>query len=209
MLQNLWKLWDEPVPESIASAWKSWRDDLPLITAHPIPHYHLVRGKEVRSLQLHGFSDASKSAYAGVVYLRAICTDTTISISLLLAKTKVTPISGSRTPRKELNRAQLSKLLITASNALSFPLADVYVWSDSIIVLCWLSTSPAKLKTYVCNRVMDTVSRIPSSHWRHVPADCNPADIASRGAPPQYLINFELWWKGPTWPLQPPSMWPA
>ena len=74
MLQNLWKLklaWDEPVPESIARAWKDWRDDLPLITAHPIPCYHLVRGKEVRSLQLHGFSDAPNYAYAGVVYLRA------------------------------------------------------------------------------------------------------------------------------------------
>ena len=213
MLQILWKLklaWDEPVPESIARAWKDWRDDLPLVTAHPIPRYHLVRGKEVRSLQLHGFSDASNCAYAGVVYLRASYTDTTISTSLLFAKTKVAPISGSTTPRKELNGAQLlSKLLITASNALSIPLADVYAWSDSTIVLCWLSTSPAKLKTYVCNRVMDTVSRIPSSHWRHVPTDCNPADIASRGAPPQHLINFELWWKGPTWLLQPPSLWPA
>ena len=130
ILQNLWKLklaWDEPVPESIARAWKDWRDDLPLITAHPIPRYHLVRRKEVRSLQLHGFSDASNCAYAGVVYLHASYTDTTISASLLFAKTKVAPISGSTTPRKELNGAQLlSKLLITASNALSIPLADVY-----------------------------------------------------------------------------------
>ena len=213
MLQDLWKLklaWDEPVPESIARAWKDWRDDLPLITAHPIPRYHLVRGKEVRSLQLHGFSDASDSAYAGVVYLRATYTDTTISTALPLAKTKVTPICGSTTPWKEFNGAQLlSKLLITAANVLSIPLADVYAWSDSTIVLCWLSTSPAKLKTYVCNRVMDTVSRIPSSHWKHVPTDCNPADVASRGAPPRYLINFELSWKGPTWLLQPPSVWPA
>ena len=85
MLQNLWKLklaLDEPVPESVARAWKDWRDDLPLITAHPIPRYHSVRGKEVRSLQLHGFSDASNCAYAGVVYLRASYTDTTISTSL-------------------------------------------------------------------------------------------------------------------------------
>ena len=110
MLQNLWKLklaWDEPVLESITRAWKDLRDDLPLITAHPIPHYHLVRGKEVRSLQLHGFSDASNCAYAGIVYLRASYTDTTILTSLLFAKTKVAPISGSTTPRKELNGAQL------------------------------------------------------------------------------------------------------
>ena len=91
---------------------------------------------------------------------------------------------------------------------LSIPLTDVYVWSDSTIVLCWLSTSPSKLKSYVCNRVMDTVSHIPSTHWRYVPIDCNPADIASRGSLPCNLISFELWWKRPAWLLQPPSAWP-
>ena len=117
MLQDLWKLklaWDEPVPEKIVKVWKDWRKDLPLVTSHPIPRYHFIRGKEVRSLQLHGFSDASDSAYAGVVYLHATYTDTTICTSLLLAKTKVAPICGCTTPRrKELNVAQLlSKLLI-------------------------------------------------------------------------------------------------
>ncbi len=58
------------------------------------------------------------------------------------------------------------------------------------------------------NRVVDTISRIPAAHWRYVPTDCNPADIASRGAMPSQLISFELWWNGPTWLLQPPSAWP-
>ena len=147
--------------------------------------------KKVRSLQLHGFSDASDSAYAGVVYLRAFYSDTTVSTFLLLAKTKVTPICGSTTPRKELNGAQLlSKILITVANVLSIPLTDVYAWSDYTIVLCWLSTLPSKLKSYVCNRVMDTVSRIPSTHWRYVPTVCNPADIASRGSLPCNFISF-------------------
>ena len=205
-LRNLKLAWDDQVPDSIAQAWKVWRRELPVITSHPIPRYHLIRGKEVRSLQLHGFSDASDSAYAGVVYLRAFYSDTTVSTSLLLAKTKVTPICGSTTPRTELNGAQpLSKILIIVANVLSNPLTDVYAWSDSTIVLCWLSTSPSKLKSYVCNRVMDTVSRIPSTHWRYVPTDYNPADIASRGSLPCNLISFELWWKGPAWLLQPPS----
>ena len=125
--------------------------------------------------------------------MRAFYSDTTVSTSLLLAKTKVTPICGSTTPRKELNGAQLlSKILITVANVLSIPLTDVYAWSDSAIVLCWLSTSPSKLKSYVCNRVMDTVSRIPSTHWRYVPTDCNPADIASRGSLPCNLYHLSF-----------------
>ena len=99
--------------------------------------------------------------------------------------------------------------LITVANVLSIPLTDVYVWSDSTIVLCWLSTSPSKLKSYVYNRVMDTVSRIPSTHWRYVPTVCNPADVASRGSLPRNFISFELWWKGPAWLLQPPFAWPS
>ncbi len=131
-------------------------------------------------------------------------------MSLLLAKTKVAPLNGSTIPRKELNGAQLlSRVLASAANTLSISLEDVYAWCDSTIVLCWLSTPASKLKTYVSNRVVDTICRIPASHWRYVPTDYNPADIASRGAMPSKLISFELWWNGPTWLLQPPSAWPA
>ena len=82
--------------------------------------------------------------------MHATYTDTMISTSLLLAKTKVAPICGCTIPRKELNGAQLlSRLLIAAANAFSIPLADIYAWSDFTIVLSWLSTSTAKLKTYL------------------------------------------------------------
>ncbi len=133
----------------------------------------------------------------------------TVSMSLLLAKTKVAPLNGCTIPRKENGAQLLSKLLISVANILSISLADVFAWCDSTIVLCWLSSPTSKLKTYVCNQVTDTVSRIPASHWRYVPTDCNPADVASRGTTPSQLIPFKLWWNGPTWLLQPPSAWPA
>ena len=56
---------------------------------------------------------------------------------------------------------------------------------------------------------MDTVSRIPPTHWRYVQTDCNPADVASRESLPCNPISFELWRKGPAWLLQPPSAWPS
>ncbi len=67
-----------------------------------------------------------------------------------------------------------------------------------------------KLKTYVSNRVVDTISHnIPATHWKYIPTDCNLADIASGGAMPSQLISFELWWNGLTWLLQPLSAWPV
>ena len=123
-----------------------------------------------------------------------------------MAKTKVAPISGSTTSRLELCGAQLlSKIMCTVANALSISTSDLYAWSDSTVVLCWLSTTPVKLKSYICNRVIDIIKWIPAMQWRHVPTTENPADVASRGVSPGALIGHSLWWKGPQWLQQLPS----
>jgi len=46
----------------------------------------------VTSIQLHGFSDASEEAYAGVVYLRLESSDGRVHTTLVVSKTKVAPI---------------------------------------------------------------------------------------------------------------------
>ena len=58
-------------------------------------------------MQLHGFSDASKSAYAGVVYLRMVDTEGRVHVSLVMSKTKVAPIKRLMIPRLELCGAHL------------------------------------------------------------------------------------------------------
>ena len=127
----------------------------------------------------------------GVVYLRTMYQDTSTSVSLVCSKTKVAPLSPpGTTPRLELCGAQvLSKLLVTVMKAIDIPLQDTYAWSDSTIVLCWLNMPPERLSTYVGNRVGDTLARIPSSHWRHVPTSSNPADLASRRVSPRELVE--------------------
>ena len=119
LLQKLWKLgmtWNEPVPESLAAVWRSWMDELHYITDHPIARCYYSPDKTRLHNQLHCFSDASNVAYGGVVYVRMLYKDTTVSVSMVLAKTKVAPISpAGTTPRLELCGAQIpSKLLQTA-----------------------------------------------------------------------------------------------
>ena len=214
LLQKLWKLgndWDDPAPEDIATAWRSWQDELTYITNHPIPRYYFEAGKQRVQTQLHGFSDASILAYGGVVYLRTLYHDTSTSVSIVCSKTKVAPLSPPGTiPRLELCGAQiLSKLLVAVMDSLNIPLQDTYAWCDSTIVLCWLHMPPDRLSTYVSNRVGDTLSRIPSSHWRYVPTSSNPADLASRGMSPKELVVSTLWWQGPEWLSQEPGTWPS
>ena len=79
---------------------------------------------EIVSTELHGFSDASESAYAGVVYLRMLDSKGRVHTSLVASKTKVAP-----------------KLLHHVRSTLYIPVDDVYSWTDSTIVLNWLDGS--------------------------------------------------------------------
>ena len=66
-------------------------------------------------------------------------------------------------------------------------------------MLAWLDGAPKRYKTYVGNRIATVTSLIPSSAWKHVPTQENPADCASRGLTPRELKEHDLWWNGPPW----------
>ena len=91
---------------------------------------------------------------------------------------------------------------------LKIPVTHLFAWSDSVIVLGWLNNSTSRWKVFVSNHVTQILDVIPSSQWRHVPTEENPADHASRGLLPNEILHCHLWWHGPAWLEQPPSAWP-
>ena len=70
------------------------------------------------AIELHGFSDASEHAYAGIVYLRVFDSDGNVHVSLVMSKTKVAPIKCLTIPCLELCGAHLRRYYIM-SNRLS------------------------------------------------------------------------------------------
>ena len=73
LLQQLWEMkveWDDVIPDSILDVWLQWRNELDLLSSHHVPRCYYPKTVHVASMQLHGFSDASERAYAGVIYLR-------------------------------------------------------------------------------------------------------------------------------------------
>ena len=211
LLQRLWELkvdWDEPVPHIIKEAWLQWRSELQCLSEKHVSRCYFPKGV-IESIQLHGFSDASEDAYAGVIYLRLTDSDGNVHISLVTAKTKVAPIKRLTIPRLELCGAHLlAQLLNHVKEVFSLSLRDVFAWTDSTIVLSWLSGNPRRFKTYVGNRVSSIVEHIPPDRWSHVNGAENPADCASRGLFPSELLEYELWWKGPPWLQLQSSEWP-
>ena len=102
LLQQLWEQkidWDDVVPSSIKDVWLQWRSELKLLGTVCIPRYYFPKQGKVSAVELHGFCDASESAYAAVIYFRALKENGTSHISLIMSKTKVAPLKRLTIPR--------------------------------------------------------------------------------------------------------------
>ncbi|XP_055922749.1 uncharacterized protein LOC129953531, partial [Eupeodes corollae] len=207
--QDLWRErlgWDDTLPDELAHRWTLIRDELHLIESISVPR--LIWTNKI-NCELHAFCDASLDAYAAVVYCRSISVSGEITVSLVAAKSKVAPIKILSLPRLELCGAVLLARLVNKIKV-SLQASDlrVFAWTDSSIVLHWLSAPPKKWSVFIGNRTSEILSSIPLKSWNHVRSACNPADVASRGIPPSFLKSTEIWWMGPSWLCKESHEWP-
>ena len=140
---------------------------------------------------LHGFSDASQSGYACVIYLCVVYADTTVNVVLVNSRTKVAPLKSYHTQVGVVWCALLAKTLNYVAEQLKLPVAD-FAWTDSTIILCWIKISPIKLKVFESNRVSQILDHLPAGQWRYVSTKNNPADLASRGVYPNNMLQAGL-----------------
>lgn len=157
---------------------------------------------------LCGFRDASERGYAAVVYLRVENSHGAPSVYFLDSKTKLAPIKGSTStvPRLELCAAVLLAKWLRRVRVTLGPRLDVvktFAWSDSTIVLSWLTTPLQSFKVFVSNRINQIQTLLPGCEWHHIPSENNPADCASRGMLPSELRNHVLYWNGPLYLYEP------
>ncbi|XP_070854473.1 uncharacterized protein [Drosophila suzukii] len=151
-------------------------------------------------------------AYAACAYLRASCTDGSVQVNLLAARSRVTPVKLLTIPRVELSGAllctQLADWIVNQLQA-SHHTISVHYWSDAMIVLYWISGDPRRWKTFVSNRIGAILEASSPSQWRHVLTQENPADCATRGLTPSQLKHHTLWWNGPHWLHLSEEHWPV
>lgn len=201
-IQRLWLSgigWDDQLPPALLRDWLAYRENLIELEAFAIPRW-ISSSRNDLSLELHGFSDASNVAYAAVVYVRVVDKDSNVHVNLVASKTRVAPVKQVSIPRLELcGAALLTKLLNEVSGVLKVPQSNIHAWSDSTIVLAWLSSHPSRWKTFVANRVSEILTTMDSQQWSHVASGDNPADCASRGLQPTECVQSMLWRHGPDW----------
>lgn len=210
IIQKLWQLrlaWDESIPQELHTEWinfKTYVSDLHLLK---IPR--CVKLPNAVNIQIHGFSDSSSVAYGACIYVRCQDAFNNISVHLLCSKSRVSPIQGATIPRLELSAAVLlTQLIQKVKESLAIKVDQIFLWTDSTIVLHWINSAPNRFKTFVANRIASIQELTSKNQWQHISTHYNPADLVSRGATISDLVNNKIWFCGPMFLSTPQEQWP-
>ena len=172
VLQELWKLgkkWDEQIAPQ-----KQLQKNLDIYFSSPEVTLNRTLNKSCHSPEseneIHIFADASAVAVAAVAYLKTVpnlATDVE-TFYLIIGKSKVAPIIEISIPKLELEAAVIGvRILSTIMKEPSFHIIRSTLWTDSQVVLDWLSTTK-KQTVFVANRLKEILASTDDYQWKHV-----------------------------------------
>ena len=146
--------WDEELDEAFKLRWKKTLETLKNFENIRISRYYL-KGVEtdVASIELHGFADASRKAYACVIYLRIVTKGDDVCTRFVASKTRVAPLAEKRIPRLELLSCLiLSRLVKVVMESLTnLHVGKICCWTDSMDCAFWINRTDKLRKKFVQN----------------------------------------------------------
>ena len=182
--------WDDDVPEDIKAVWSRIEGDLIKLSSISIHRCITAGSSKDSKFEIITFTDASKDAYAAVVYLKT-SDRITANVNLIFSKSRLASIKKISIPRLELLGmligCRISKYVTTE---LKIDELRQTLFTDSKCVLDWCM-SKKKLKRFV----RDKTEEIQSHDIRigYVKSEENPADLAVRGKRVRKLMNGPKW----------------
>ena len=188
--------WDDPLPEEIESVWKEWLAQISFLEGVRVQRHVLL--PEYDLLELHGFSDASQSAYAATIYIKS-SRGSESACHLIMCKSRVAPQKKLTIPRLELMGAVLlARLMATVVAFFKHLKIDTIVYyTDSMNVLYWICTEHRMWSVFVACRIKEINALSNFADWKYVRTNCNPADLSTRGLTVSELTQNKLWFHGP------------
>ena len=209
LLQELWVKkydWDDPIEDKeVRDVWNCLVLELQEISNYKVPRYIGHQEEDEKVVNIVCFCDASKKAYAAIVYLQEE-RGSGSKANLVFAKTRLAPVKEITVPRLELMAILIGVRCIQyVKEQLQVGIANTYLWSDSQVALGWIN-SEKSLPVFVKNRVSE-IRKHSDIIMNYVSTKENPADVATKGATAKALYTDSLWWHGPEWLSKPSSEW--
>ena len=147
--------WDDTLEETDKEQWKRWLDDLPKLHQIQVDRCFKPKGfGEVKEVELHLFSDASRQGYAAVAYLRLKDVTNQVHCAFVMGKARLAPIREISIPRLELTAAVISvRLSKIIREEWDMTIDRVYYWTDSTSVLRCINNESKRFHTFESNRL--------------------------------------------------------
>ena len=126
-----------------------------------------------------------------------------------MGKSRVKPLKKVTIPRMELAAAKLAvQMNKVIQEELGVCSNNTFYWTDSESVLRYIHNQHSRFHTYVANRLQVIHEGSTPEQWNYIPTSLNPADHASRGLSPSNVEQTDIWFKGPSFLMEPQAAWP-
>ena len=202
--------WDDQLGEDEKNQWTRWREDLPKLAEVKVSRcFKPETFGEIKTRELHLFSDASRQGYSAVAYFRSVDASGRIHVAFVLGKARLAPLREISIPRLELTAAVVSvKLRAIVREEIDLPVQRVYFWTDSTSVLKCINNESKRFQTFESNRLTIIHSESYPKEWRYVNRDVNPADDGSKGLKLEALLEDDRWIRRPQFLWKDECSWP-
>ena len=182
--------------------WEKWRAEVMKLQSITIPRCYKPKNfGEVVRIELHHFSDVSVQGYGQCSYLRLVDDISKVHCAFVMGKSRVAPLKPITIPRLELTAAVTSvRISQQIHRELEYQIDEDFYWTDSKVVLGYISNESRRFHVFVSNRVEEIQNSTQRRQWRYVESERNPADEASRGMKADELQNTR-------WILGPKFLW--
>lgn len=138
-----------------------------------------------------------------MAYAKLTDQDGTSELGFVLGKAKVAPLHGHTIPRLELCGAVLAvQIAEIIEDNLDVPTTAMRFYTDSKVVLGYISNASKRFFVYVANRVQRIRKATNPDQWSYVATDKNPADLATRSNPIASMQDSG-WLTGPPHLMEP------
>ena len=201
ILQDLCRIksgWDDEIPDEYSLRWESWLADLLKLSILTVSRcLKPADFGQVKSSQLHRFSDASEAAFGWASFLRLINNIGKVDCSFQIGIASCALESRFDSMLRTLSRDRfctpgkdVQERVICATDV------DSFFRTDSMSVLCYVKNESTHFHTFVANLIAMVRDGSNPHQLRHVEGAAILGDYASRGTTAKALMTCQSWLMG-------------